>query len=263
MRITFTAAGPIIAAIAVFGSALATDVPAAPSQLTWGSTGISWKDNSDNEDGFRLEKLVWGEWLFVAEYPANTTSAQGVPLGHDPGCLLPLRLIAFNDTGDSQPSDAATYIPTPTPPPSGCPFTVTATYTNDTTSRSGKLILPEIRGWTSLFLSANAPGCAAPIIARVASQYELEWPSACVDPGESVAVTINGIGPSDAPIHKTWIQETATATPTSTAVTPIVTPASLPTTGRSQVGAATNLLLLALSASGLLSVATLAFKRIR
>jgi hypothetical protein len=261
MRTIVTAGIFVAAAIAVIAPVFATEAPSAPSGLTWGSVGISWQDNSDNEDGFRLEKLVWGEWLFVAEYPANTTSAQGVPLGHPPGCLIPLRLIAFNDAGDSQPSDAAKYIPTPTPAPSGCPFTVTVTYTNDTPSRSGMLILPEIRGWTSLILSANAPGCAAPMIARVASRYELEWPSACVDPGESVAVTINGTGPSDAPIHKTWVPDTAT--PTSTATTRIATPASLPTTGGSPVGAATNLLLLALGASGLLLVASLAFKRIR
>lgn len=76
MRVGLLTVFLLAALAATTGSASATDVPTAPSGLTWTPTGITWQDNSGNEDGFRLEKLIFGEWLFVTQYPPTQPAAR-------------------------------------------------------------------------------------------------------------------------------------------------------------------------------------------
>jgi hypothetical protein len=253
----------------------ASEPPAAPSELTWTPTAVTWQDNSDDEDGFRLEKLIFGEWLFAAQYAADTTSGPHPSLTYDVGCVIPMRLIAFNDSGDSDPSGPIAYVPVPTAPPSGCPFTDTLTFTNDTGLTANKLVLADPLGYQTLTLSANAPGCPQPTVALSTSPYafEVSWPVSCVDPGESVVLIGTGTGPS-AYLHGEWSQETsatpsptpsASPTPTPTpaaSASPTVTPASLPIAGGPPGSGQTAVLALATGAIFLL-VAAIAFKRIR
>lgn len=64
---------------------------------------IKWKDNSANEDGFRVEQAAGtaGPWTVVASPPANTTSAYGYVGTEQQACF---RVTAFNAAGPSLPS---------------------------------------------------------------------------------------------------------------------------------------------------------------
>ena len=272
MRFIFAAASSIIAAIAVLGSAHATDIRAAPSELTWGSRDISWQDNSNNETGFRLEKNIRGEWLTVTTYPAGTNSAPHPGIGFDPGCRIPLRMFALNDDGDSEPSELAIYNPVPTPPPSGCPFAFSLVFTNDTAQSADLLTLPQPFGYQSLELTRNAPGCPTPSIDRLESptRYQVEWPIVCVDSGESIDLLGKGTGPQVFLIGQ-WsvtvplspsLTPTASATPAATPATPVVTPATFPVAGGTS-GATSNITLAVMSGALLLLVAAVSFKGIR
>lgn len=272
MRVGLVIVFLLAALAATAGSASATDAPAAPSELTWTPTGITWQDNSDNEDGFRLEKLIFGEWLLATQYPVNATSGQAPSLGYDVGCVIPLRLIAFNSAADSEPSALVEYDPIPTPPPSGCPFTATPVYSNDSSSAANKLILPFPFGWQTVSVSVNPTGCDEPIVTRPPNQYEITWPTNCVDPGESVQLTITGTGPIFGFSQKTWLSNVGAATSTSSpspppssarsSPAPTITPASLPTAGGSP-RQPSNAALALVSGAALLLVASLAYKRIR
>lgn len=211
--------------------------------------------------------------------------------------MIPLRLFAFNDAGDSDPSAPVKYVPIPTPPPSGCPFTDYLTFTNDTILTANRLILPNPYGYQTMTMSENADGCPEPIVRLSGYQYfwEVLWQLPCVDPGESVDLVGTGTGPSVYLTGQWSLAEptptpppttptpTVTFTPTPTLTlsptptltqtrtetlaalptkTPSVTPASLPVAGSSTDRGQNTALLLAAGAA-LLGVATLAFKRIR
>ncbi len=268
-------------------------LPLAPSNLTWGSSAISWQDNSDNETGFRLEKLIRGEWLDVSTYPADTTSAPFPSTGYDPGCYIPLRLFAFNGAGDSAPSEEIDYAVPPTPPPSGCPFTDYLTFTNDSGLTANRLVLPQPFGYQTIELLENAPGCPEPIVQYISQPqayfWEVLWPLPCVDPGESVMLLGTGTGPSVVLTDEWSLAEptptppptTPTPTPTQPAPTPtltltgvsaqptltpspspVLTPASLPIAGSSPSDPRHAYPLLAFGVV-LLLVAAASFKRIR
>jgi len=91
--------------------------PAAPTSLTATATGgttidVGWTDNSGNETGFRVQRKegAAGTYSTVATRPANATSYS------DSGLSLSTtyyyRVVAFNGSGDSPPSnedDATTW----------------------------------------------------------------------------------------------------------------------------------------------------------
>ncbi len=105
--------------------------PADPSNLTATSAGdaaidMTWSDNSNNEDGFRVERRLGqsGSFSAVANLGANVTSHTDT--GLDPATEYCYRVFAHNSVGDSNPSniDCATTDATPPPPPPGdCPDT--------------------------------------------------------------------------------------------------------------------------------------------
>jgi len=53
--------------------------PSAPSDLVsiavaYDQIDLNWQDNSENEDGFRVQCNIWGQFIEIADLPANTTS---------------------------------------------------------------------------------------------------------------------------------------------------------------------------------------------
>jgi len=86
--------------------------PDAPTSLTAtpvlpGQINLSWADNSNDEDGFRIERKVGaGSWLPIATVGANSTSYPDTTA--TPGTLYYYRVIAYNTYGDSDPSNTAT-----------------------------------------------------------------------------------------------------------------------------------------------------------
>ena len=80
---------------------IATAVP--PWQIN-----LSWTDNSNNEDSFRIERSSGGNWSTLATVAANTTSY--ADKAATPGVTYSYRVFAHNTSGDSDPSntDSAT-----------------------------------------------------------------------------------------------------------------------------------------------------------
>ncbi|MDM3871310.1 M12 family metallo-peptidase [Porticoccus sp. W117] len=110
----------------------AATVPAAPgslsaSQGSGNNVTLSWTDNSNNEDNFRIERRIGaGSFATLSTVAANitsftdATSVASTSYGY--------RVIAVNSVGDSAvsneatittPTPAPTPTPTPTPAPSG------------------------------------------------------------------------------------------------------------------------------------------------
>lgn len=109
------AGGPAIAIYPVNGDewpVVPVTPPLAPSGLTaqpvsTAQINLVWVDNSDNEDGFRIERslngITWAELDTVAagvEAFSDTTITAGVSYRY--------RVIAYNAGGDSDPSSTAT-----------------------------------------------------------------------------------------------------------------------------------------------------------
>ncbi len=92
-------------------------------------------------------------------------------------------------------SDRASAGPLATPTPTATPTPLT-TITNNTGQAAGFLHVQSFSTIATL-PSVNAPGCGAPAIFGSGFEYwEIVWPSACVDPGESVSFQF---GPSPFP----------------------------------------------------------------
>jgi len=90
--------------------------PAAPTNLvvqsftTAGSTAtIAWQDNAGNESGYRIERRPFGtsSWSTEAVLPANSTTGQvqSIPAGQ----AVEVRVVAYNQHGDS-PSSQTAYV---------------------------------------------------------------------------------------------------------------------------------------------------------
>jgi hypothetical protein len=85
-------------------------VPDAPSDLVATATGptsidLEWADNSDDEDGFRIEQDVSGSWVEVDTVAPDETTFT-VP-GLEVAVSHTFRIVAFNENGDSDPSNEA------------------------------------------------------------------------------------------------------------------------------------------------------------
>ncbi|MCV6605587.1 MAG: fibronectin type III domain-containing protein [Porticoccaceae bacterium] len=100
--------------------------PSAPSGLSTSqgsgaNVSLSWTDNSDNEDNFRVERRVGsGGFSALATLAANTTSYTDTT--SVAGTSYGYRVIALNSTGDSPASNIASITPSnPTPPPAPAP----------------------------------------------------------------------------------------------------------------------------------------------
>ncbi|MEN6391220.1 MAG: stalk domain-containing protein [Syntrophomonas sp.] len=86
--------------------------PSAPSNLTITgsdtSAALNWTDNSDNEDGFYIDRLVGdGSYIRLTSTVANTTSY--TDSGLTPGMAVKYRVKAYNTSGQSAWSNIAAY----------------------------------------------------------------------------------------------------------------------------------------------------------
>jgi len=87
----------------------AGSVPNAPSNLTisgWGMNTftVTWQDNSDNEDGFKIRRVGSG-WLKNPTGPnATSFDIHYTPCGES----YQYRVVAFNAAGNSEPSNTLT-----------------------------------------------------------------------------------------------------------------------------------------------------------
>lgn len=91
------------------GQVLAPDAPTTLTAAAASESAIelNWSDNSDNEDGFIIERSTdpSGSWLEIDTVSANAT--QYVDSGLGPGQTFFYRVRAFNAAGSSDPSNVA------------------------------------------------------------------------------------------------------------------------------------------------------------
>jgi hypothetical protein len=216
-------------------------------------------------------------WLTIATYPAGATSGQSPVFSHDDYCdNVQIVLVAFDSAGESTPSNAIQLPPLP----SGCRSTATPTYINDSGQVADTLTIDRVFGSQVIRVTANAPGCAEPVITvHPPPNYDtvvLTWPDACVDLGESVSLEIDLVSP-DSLGHATWSLQGATPSPTpgptiapsprlgpTIAPSPssTVTPAALPQAGGTPASSPDSGAILAAGVILILG-GSLALKRIR
>ncbi|HEY8830999.1 MAG TPA: fibronectin type III domain-containing protein [Gemmatimonadaceae bacterium] len=131
--------------------------PSETNATPYGSTiTVVWKDNSTDEDGFRIEQATTtaGPWTLVATVGANvvTTNIDYVPQDH----IVCFRVTAFNTVGASLPSTAdCTALPaTPTnlSAKSLDQQTITLTWTDNSAVEDGYRIsrLQSGSGWVDI-----------------------------------------------------------------------------------------------------------------
>lgn len=101
----------VAALMAAVTSAFAT-IPNAPGNLQGmgespSEIALSWTDNSDNEIGFRVYRSYTpgGPFIEVDTVPANTTAVKAFNLATESGYYF--QITAFNEDGESDPSDSA------------------------------------------------------------------------------------------------------------------------------------------------------------
>lgn len=101
---------------------------------------LLWKDNSSNEDGFRIEQCVGvGCTAFKAigqPTPANATSYVDTIIGDPGNRTICYRVKAFNAGGETSPSNVACMI-TPMLPPDAAPTELKATQISRTSIHLG------------------------------------------------------------------------------------------------------------------------------
>ncbi|HWQ33109.1 MAG TPA: fibronectin type III domain-containing protein, partial [Blastocatellia bacterium] len=91
----------------------ASSPPAAPTSLTATAASksqinLAWTDNSNNEDGFKIERCQGSgctNFAQIATVPAGTTSFSNTGLSS--GTVYTYRVRAYNSSGDSAYSNTA------------------------------------------------------------------------------------------------------------------------------------------------------------
>jgi alpha-tubulin suppressor-like RCC1 family protein len=113
------------------GALNAQTIPDTPSNLvatavSAGQIDLSWTDNANNEDGFKIERATaeGGPWTQIAQVLPNTTSYRNTGLA--PSTTYYYRVRAYNSGGDSAFSNTASV-----DTPSLCPASVVAWGNND------------------------------------------------------------------------------------------------------------------------------------
>ena len=111
----------ILLAILLAGTLLTFAVAVQAATIT---ATLSWTDNSNNEDGFRIERgsLIAGPFVQVGVTLANVVTFIDAALL--PGTQYCYRVIAFNVVGNSAPSNVACITTQSTP---AAPGNVTVT----------------------------------------------------------------------------------------------------------------------------------------
>jgi len=113
-----------------------TSPPAAPSNLAAAAVSttqinLSWKDNSNNESGFKIERKAGasGTYSQIAA-PGSNAASYGDASGLSPGATYYYRVIAYNAGGNSAYSNEA-QAATPSTPPQNANLALNKTVTAD------------------------------------------------------------------------------------------------------------------------------------
>ncbi len=197
-------------------------VPNAPTDLTAtvNSSGgqlrvdLNWQDHSDNELGFRIERSPDAQnWAEIATVGPNVSTFADINVA--PDTLYFYRVFAFNNFGNSDPSNVAdATTPAPPPPPrpviavnptsidfgtARSPITQTITITNN---GGTNLQISQITDPASPFSIVNkptlpltvAPGQSTGLVVRFAPAASITYTSSFVissNDSFSPAVTVN------------------------------------------------------------------------
>ncbi|MBI3651915.1 MAG: choice-of-anchor D domain-containing protein [Acidobacteria bacterium] len=156
--------------------------PPAPTDLrvtavTSSRVDLAWTDNSINEQGFKVERSLDGQtFTEIATVAANVTTYSDTTVA--PSTLYFYRVFAFNNFGNSQPTNVVDAT-TPTPPPPPLPLisvspdpvdfgtvrtTATATVTIANTGGAA-LVITEITNPAAPFSIVNKPALPLTIAA--------------------------------------------------------------------------------------------------
>jgi hypothetical protein len=136
--------------------------PAAPSELTADPVSptrvdLAWKDNSGDEQGFRIERSLNGfDFTEIASVGPNVTTFSDTTAFAD--TFFFYRVLAFNGFGNSDPSNVAVAKTPPTPVPVNPVIMVTPTSIDfgsvRVTQTDTKTVTVKNAGGTNLVISA-------------------------------------------------------------------------------------------------------------
>jgi hypothetical protein len=195
--------------------------PAAPTNLSAsaGSSSainLTWSDNSSNENGFQVERLVNGTWTQVAVVGANVTSWQDTGLAA--GTSYSYRVRAYNAAGESAYSNTASATTSPAATTPSAPANLAAsvktkphlgvflTWTDTSTNETGFLVQRSADGgvtWVQLAqLAANSTSYTdGGVSSGAAYQYRVCAYNAAGSSGYSnvVTITVGGATRKQAP----------------------------------------------------------------
>jgi len=177
--------------VLAFGAgSVAASPPAAPTDLAWENFQFSWRDNSDDETGFKLLISIGGSpWEMRLALPADSTAAPTPEFTFDEWCRgIWAQVVAFNEAGDSAPSNTV-GLP---PPPSHCRDTFQQTFINDTPGWAYGLAFEQHYGVQAVRLVQNAAGCPEPEVGTGG----VFWPEPCAGPGASLTLEFDVESPS-------------------------------------------------------------------
>ena len=98
----------------------ATTPPNPPSALaaqavSTSQINLSWSDNSNDEDGFYVERYGVANWEFIGTLGTDVTTYQDTGLAAN--TLFRFRVLAYNGSGVSVPSNEAEATTLQVPPP--------------------------------------------------------------------------------------------------------------------------------------------------
>ena len=102
----------VLAGVACSGDADDGSAPTAPSSLVaslmTGQPHLTWSDNSSDEDGFSIERMVQGTGAFAEVATETFNIEQYHDMSAASGTTYVFRVIAENAAGSSAPSNEAT-----------------------------------------------------------------------------------------------------------------------------------------------------------
>jgi Fibronectin type III domain/FlgD Ig-like domain len=140
--------------------------------VSYNAIDLVWTDNSDNEDGFRVERLSGTSWMTVGNALPNVTTFHDT-VGLDPLTSYTYRVVAFNNGGDSPSNQVVGTTLTPPAPNAPTNLRANAVYedevelnwTDNSSIESGFYIERKVSGgnWNpSISLPANTTAYSDP-----------------------------------------------------------------------------------------------------